>query len=339
MIVNIPSASVGRQYTNVTKLAMKLSVFISMENDHLLIRKAEAILQSINKLESSALRIEELHPLCEEVRELYEQLIVLRYKAVEQLVKPAVIVENHHVPAATAPLPEPTPETPAPPTYEAPASVAEPTAEPEATEKAESPSLFSGFKLNIPKPESKNTLNPSVPKETKEFKPGKQETIPVPDQPLPFNNPLFSAPLPAKEENPAPQEPVAQATIPENQLNIIDVLPVETALPLSESAKKHASINDQFNRNEDATLGAKLGKKPIADLKAAISISQRYLFQKELFKNDNHAYDDAIIKLNSAANREEALGIVDKHLSVTFSWDIDNEHVGTFRELVERRFS
>lgn len=304
-----------------------------MENDNLLIRKAETILSTINKLESSALRIEELHPLCEEVRELYEQLVILRFKAIETLVRPAAIVENIPVYQKSASLQESIAEIPAP--------IEEHTQDPAPVEesKLDSPSLFSGFKLNIPKPESKNTLNPVSPKEVKEFKPGKQETIPVPDQPLPFNNPMFSAPLPVKEDPTAQIEKEVEHVVPESQMNIMDVLPVESAKPLTNVAHKNASINDQFNRNESATLGSMLGKKPITDLKAAISISQKYLFQKDLFRNDNAAYDSAIVKINSASNREEALRIVDQELSLNFDWDIDNEHVGTFRELVERRFS
>lgn len=271
-----------------------------------MIDKAKRITGLIEKLESGALTLTELDPLCNEARELYEQIVVLRYKAMEELTKSNIdSISGEPVPQEIPVQPEP--------------------------EKQPASPGFSGFRLDLGSPRSKNELKQEAAARTKtEAKlPPRQESIPIPDQPLPFNNPEFSAPMPKQEvKKDEPEEPVRLAP---NQMNLMDVIN-------EPEDKESTSVNDQYQRSESGTLASKLGKTPIADLKSAIGINQKFLFMNNLFQGENLAYNDAIEKLNSCQTREEALEYLDKQLSEQFNWDVDDEHVGEFRELIERRY-
>jgi hypothetical protein len=299
-----------------------------MDNGKRLIDRVDALREMLQKLESGNMHVNDLEPLTEEARLLYEQLVVIKYRAMERHVQQEqpVIVPEPVAPAV---------ETFFPPVAEVPAIPAtpEPDPTPEVQEPA-APGLFSGFKLNIGKPSSKNELKPTSPaaKEPRqEFKPGKQESIPIPDQPLPFNNPEFSTPMPVRAE--VTEQPVEekQAPVP-NQMNLID------AIVQDKKPDTAASVNDKFVRNEDQSLAARLGKAPIKDLRTAIGINQKFLFMNDLFEGENTHYNEAVEKLNSFGTREEALRYLDKELSVRFGWTVDDENVGSFRELVERRY-
>jgi hypothetical protein len=83
------------------------------------------------------------------------------------------------------------------------------------------------------------------------------------------------------------------------------------------------------------SLAQKLEHHPIADLKRAITLNQRFQFSKELFKGNNQDYEVAIEKLNSS-NRDEAM----KHLESLrskYAWNNESPVAHDFTDLVERR--
>jgi hypothetical protein len=95
----------------------------------------------------------------------------------------------------------------------------------------------------------------------------------------------------------------------------------------------HEKLSKELNRPE--SLAQKLEHDPIADLKRAISLNQRFQFSKELFKGNNQDYELAIDKLNSSS-RDEAM----KHLESLrskYSWNTGSTVAHDFVDLVERR--
>lgn len=97
------------------------------------------------------------------------------------------------------------------------------------------------------------------------------------------------------------------------------------------------SLNDQLVRGMGVkeTLADRLEHNPIADLKKAITLNQRFQFSRELFKGNNQEYEVAVDKLNSTG-REEAMRHLDS-LKNKYAWNNESSVTSDFINLVERR--
>jgi len=73
---------------------------------------------------------------------------------------------------------------------------------------------------------------------------------------------------------------------------------------------------------------------PIAKLSDGLTLNDRYLYANELFNKDMNAFNDLIKAIDNCANLDEAVA-----LYVSMDWELENEHVISFTNLVERRFS
>ena len=127
-------------------------------------------------------------------------------------------------------------------------------------------------------------------------------------------------------------EPVAETPV----MTVVTEAPVEEA-PKGE-VKPMVSLNDTFkeNANQQASLAKKLEGSPISDLKKNISLNQRFQFCKDLFKGNNQDYEDQVAILNNT-NRNEAMRILQK-LRDKYSWNMDSMAAKDFTDLVNRRY-
>jgi hypothetical protein len=99
-----------------------------------------------------------------------------------------------------------------------------------------------------------------------------------------------------------------------------------------------ATISEKLESGTDTTLAGKFRKSPIADLVKAVNINQKILFTKELFKGDSFAFNEALNKLNTFQNKEEALSFLKADLQNKNSWKEGSTALSEFVELVERRY-
>lgn len=88
---------------------------------------------------------------------------------------------------------------------------------------------------------------------------------------------------------------------------------------------------------EDKSLARKLQKKPIADLKAAIGINEKFQYINELFEGNMTEYNIAVNQLNICSSHAEAEVYLNT-LRELYKWDKESETAIAFSELVERRF-
>ncbi len=109
---------------------------------------------------------------------------------------------------------------------------------------------------------------------------------------------------------------------------------VQTA---SAPAVRAASISEKL-QTADVSIAARLSKSSIKDLTKAVSINQKILFTKELFKGDSFAFNEAIGKLNAFENKDEAIGFLQNDLRPKFSFRSEAESYAQFVELIERRY-
>ncbi len=72
----------------------------------------------------------------------------------------------------------------------------------------------------------------------------------------------------------------------------------------------------------------------IDDIRKAISLGDRFLFQRELFKGNGELMTKTIDKLNNCESFEEAGQYISKH----FVWDKDSEAFNLFINILKRRW-
>lgn len=240
---------------------------------------SESIQERIKKLESGKLPSEELDSLTNDIRDLNDRMVILRYKALEKGIK---------------------------------VSVSEPAKE--------------------MKPLVEAQVSHVVPEVKKEEK---KEEVSAPS----FK---FSTQVETKEEV-KKEEPVKTSTQQNIQAAIFDAghdtLETKKEVSINEkmAQEKSTSIAEKYASEQKFTLAEKLKMTRINDLRSAIGINQKFLFMNDLFEGENTAFNDAITRLNSCNNGDEAHQILNEYAQ-KYHWNHDGERVHQFTELIVRRY-
>ena len=118
---------------------------------------------------------------------------------------------------------------------------------------------------------------------------------------------------------------------------IVDVVKEKPTGDVNTKLKKeNNSLNEKIGKGKsDGTLASKLQKNPITDIYKSISINERFLFTKELFKGNREAFNNTVNRLNEFNNFAEA----EKFIKENFDWDFSNNSVEKFMEFVQRRYA
>jgi len=90
--------------------------------------------------------------------------------------------------------------------------------------------------------------------------------------------------------------------------------------------------------NEDNSVGAKLQRKKITDIRAAIGVNEKFLFINELFVGEFKIYESSIETLNKTKNAEEALTVLET-LKTKHNWNNDMPAYDKLLHIVERKFN
>lgn len=263
----------------------------------------------IEMLESGQLATSQVELMADQARELYERLIVLRFRAYDKDVKnqPQAQVEEVAAPVATAPV------------FVVEEKTVAPIQEEVNTPASEEPIEEIHFEIS----------SPVVEQTTEETEEEEEEESTPETSSFSFR--------------------VSEPVVAPNQVNLIDAIeeiestneveapkvePAQFTSPLFQSE----SVNDRLSKTVGAqeTLAQKMEHTPIPDLKKAITLNQRFQFSKELFKGNNQDYEVTIDRLNTT-NRDEAMRTLDT-LRSKYSWSTESAVAQDFTELVERRF-
>lgn len=117
--------------------------------------------------------------------------------------------------------------------------------------------------------------------------------------------------------------------------NLFDDTPV-VADQFSDKATLHDKISEQ---HQDKSLGGKLKKHPVSDLKAAIGINEKFLFVNELFEGNTDEYNAVVDFINSSTSFEVADEFLKTKILDKYKWNFCNKYVRSdFEDLVQRRF-
>jgi len=141
-------------------------------------------------------------------------------------------------------------------------------------------------------------------------------------------SPEMIAPTPAPAAS-APSAPPADGGVPTSGGSA----PKEAQI-LSDRFKDRTTLHETLHHSigkEGSTLSQ---AKPVLHLMTAIGINDRFTFVRELFNNDNAAFENTIQTLNEAANFNDAYNFMIQH----FDWDMDSEAVQQLLEIIRRKF-
>lgn len=98
------------------------------------------------------------------------------------------------------------------------------------------------------------------------------------------------------------------------------------------------SVVDRISQGmPDNSVANKLQQKPLADIRAAIGINEKFLFINELFNGNLNEYNQAIQALNTAQNLARGLEIFEAYRS-RYGWNPKLASFLKLRDLVERRY-
>lgn len=130
------------------------------------------------------------------------------------------------------------------------------------------------------------------------------------------------------------EEPVAEA--PKVEEPKVEELKVEE--PVVEEPKAEEPQQELFEEpvaeKEPATPKAMLYGKPVDDIRLAISLGDRFLYQRELFGQNAELMQRSLTVLNELHSFEEALNYISSH----FQWDTESNTYQQFLVTLHRRF-
>jgi ribosomal protein L29 len=276
-------------------------------NEPVKFKRLRAIAAELNakldQLHLGELSTHELEALTEQSRELYERLVVLRFKAYHQDVTGTSLeVKEEQTIAPTAVVADVIEKT----VVEEPAPAINTMKEPEIEAPVE-PSI--SFRVSPNQITLIDAIEEVTKQENAQEEIHEEASIEAPEVPTStIEQTLFTAPASAPET--AVQEQVATAG---------------------------ESLYERLSKTvgQQESLAKKMENTPIVDLKKAISLNQRFQFSKELFKGNNQDYEVAIDRLNTV-EREEALKHL-QQLKSKYAWSDESSVTQDFVDLVSRR--
>ncbi|MGB0404444.1 MAG: hypothetical protein ACPGEG_10130, partial [Salibacteraceae bacterium] len=142
-------------------------------------------------------------------------------------------------------------------------------------------------------------------------------------------------------QEPAEEEFVEEEIIEEKEENIVDPSDSEyeeapsieeeeqPAEPEKSKFPSGSSLNDRVSAKDDSLAG-KLARQPIADLRKAFGLNERFLYANELFGGDGQEFIRALNELNHLESFEDAKRMIEARYQNTFKWNLEDETVLEF---------
>ena len=141
------------------------------------------------------------------------------------------------------------------------------------------------------------------------------------------------------EEEPVQETPAEAVEEPQEQLQPEPATQPETVVaePAQEEPKAEpaTAVAPAEPVHTDAHKANTAYGAPVTDLKQAISIGDRFLYQRELFGKNGELMQRTIADLNGLNTFDEAMEYIDRH----FNWDKEQPSYELFVNALHRRFA
>ena len=144
--------------------------------------------------------------------------------------------------------------------------------------------------------------------------------------------------------NTPPPAPIQQkVTPPPAPVTPVNTVPPVKTVNTPPAAATTTNVNEAFTLFETATSpenAGKWGSTPIADLGKSIGLNDKISMIKELFSDDQHAFNNALIQLNNIGGFEQAKDYMMRNLITVYNWNQGTkvERAQQFINLVRRRY-
>ncbi|MFZ6050586.1 hypothetical protein [Halocola ammonii] len=291
--------------------------------------------KQVKALETGELAAGDLDSMAEKSRELYERIIVIRHLAYERIVK-------NKTEGSMAKEPREMPfriNMNRPPISKNQTSlidvIEELTAgeEDDFADESKDESTASTETNEV----QEETVEEESEKDVQETVESEEETVAEEEQPEEVEEEVAKDEEPSEE---APEEVEEEVAEEEQELPEVKIEPESESepAPMEEQIEEKLSSPATRSTEQPETLADRLKMTPLADLKKAIGLNQKFQFINELFEGDADEYADSIEKLNSADNMESAIKYFEKDLAAKNDWEEDHPSVLDLRELVQRRY-
>ncbi len=117
-----------------------------------------------------------------------------------------------------------------------------------------------------------------------------------------------------------------------------DDLPEDSETPVQTLADKLSSTvlsrNEALAKESNGGINTNIGQTKIDDIRQAISLGDRFRFQRELFNNNGEEMNKTLAYINKLATYEEIVNF----LSSKYTWAEDNASVEDFYRIIKRKF-
>lgn len=123
--------------------------------------------------------------------------------------------------------------------------------------------------------------------------------------------------------------PPAAETTQETTLHESKVMTIADKIATQSGSSRNESMS-----GSDNSLSASIANKKITDIKQAISIGDRFRFQRELFRSNGEDMNKTLTYLNLLATLDEAMAF----LNSKYGWGPENEAAEDFYQIVKRKF-
>jgi len=144
---------------------------------------------------------------------------------------------------------------------------------------------------------------------------------------------------PRQEPIPVKQEPVQNYTPPAPVVKqpVQHTTPTTTSVP---HASTIAAYFDLHNSKKIFEVSDRLGSAPIADLTKSIGLNDKISMIRELWADDQFAFNNALGTLNSMGSFEEAKNFILSNYVSSYNWDAPSKinRAKQFIDLIRRRY-
>ena len=148
-----------------------------------------------------------------------------------------------------------------------------------------------------------------------------------------------NVPEPRTAEPAEPESPVD----PESEIVLLDALTEEPVAAAAQAADSETHVLGEVINQDVHTLAETIAAPhasvrlaaPIADLRQAIGINDKFLMIRDLFGGDSSLFDSTVAALNAQESLDDCMIYIAEH----FAWNPESESAKLVMELLERKFA
>ena len=150
-------------------------------------------------------------------------------------------------------------------------------------------------------------------------------------------NAINTPPPPKPDPVPVKQEPVTNYVPPVVKQPVQHTAPTTTSVP---NASTIAAYFDLHNSKKIFEVSDRLGSAPISDLTKSIGLNDKISMIRELWADDQFAFNNALGTLNSLGSFEEAKNFILSNYVSSYNWDAPSKinRAKQFIDLIRRRY-